>query len=147
MSGSPATHGEHTGEASSVSQQPSSPARQIRAAVGVTVVWYLCLVSLIVFSETPVVVNRRQIEESSLVVAGNVAVDGTVTIRMVLKGVPPGDDLRLVEPLTFPEGDWIFPLSRVGRRYEVTPTRLPNRARLVYPVTDEATVQIAKLLE
>jgi hypothetical protein len=110
-------------------------------------VWYVCLVSLIVFSETPVAVNRRQIEESSFVVAGDVAADGAVTVRIVLKGVAPGDDLRLVQPLTFPAGDWILPLSRVGRRFEVTPTQLPNRARLVYPVTDEAIAQIAALVE
>ena len=147
MSGSSVPQPEHTDGTESPTHQPSGPCRQIRAAVGLTIVWYVCLVSLIVFSETPVAVNRRQIEESSLVVAGSVAADGTVTARMVLKGVAPGDDLRLVEPLTFPAGDWILPLSRVGRRFEVTPTRLPNKARLVYPVTDEAIAEITKILE
>ena len=147
MPGSSATQPEHTGGTESPTPQPSGPSRQIRAAVGLTIVWYVCLVSLIVFSETPVAVNRRQIEESSFVVAGDVAADGAVTVRIVLKGVAPGDDLRLVQPLTFPAGDWILPLSRVGRRFEVTPTRLPNQARLVYPVTDEAIAQIAALVE
>jgi len=113
----------------------------------VTVIWYACLVSLILFTESSVAVNRRQIEASSLVVTGAVAADGTVTIRLVLKGTAPGDDLRLVEPLEFPEGDWILPLRSVGRRFEVTPTRLPNQARLVYPVNDDAIAQVAKLVE
>lgn len=109
-------------------------------------IWYGFLIGLIVLTETPVAINQRQINESSLVVAGSVAADGSVTIRQVFKGRPPENGLQLTQPPTVPPGEWILPLLRVGGRFEVTPSRTPNRARLVYPLTDDSIAQVVRFL-
>lgn len=143
--------------------QPSLPPDQIERkqlrqrrwfqfAAAIAVAWWVVLVAMVLFSANPITVNREQILDSHYVVTGKLSDAGnSIVVEREWKR-----DAKLeivsVEHLDRTEvkagKSFIVPLRIVRRgEYQVTPSRLPNHAPLVYPATEEAMGQLKKILE
>ena len=113
----------------------------------VATAWYVCLISLAAITGNPVTLNRVQVLGSSLVVAGSVDQDGTVSHILVFKGIAPEGEIR-VTPFPWPPGNYILPLRRTGGgKLEVTPSELPDNPPLVYPSNDKSIEQLQQILQ
>lgn len=108
--------------------------------------WYVALISLAVMTGNPVTLNRVQMRESSLIVAGSVDENGTVSHILVFKGIAPEGEI-VVSPFPWPPGEYILPLRETNGRLEVTPTKLPGDPPLVYPANDESIELLQQTLK
>lgn len=142
MSGSSASQPESSAPVS----QTAHKSRFVLVALAAAIIWYAGLISLILFTERPVTVNRRQIIESHVVVTGSVDAQGNVTVLQILKGRENLTEFQIKHPRPMQPGDWLLPLRRLGDGFEVTPTRLPNKTRLVYPVADDVIADVQNLV-
>jgi len=144
--------------ASSESARAPASRRSLKFAIGLAISWWTILILLVIFTANPVVLNYRQIAESDYVVTGRV-VDRTLGRVEVLKEWQPAPSraeplqpgvievTNLPEVTTASRGDeFLFPLQRVGRRFEVTPARALNNRPLIYPVTPVAEKQLEQIL-
>lgn len=135
-----------------VAAPKSSDRPEIWKPVGIAVfalaaAWYVVLISLAAITGNPVTLNRVQLRESSLVVAGSVDEKGTVSHILVFKGIAPEGEVS-VTPFPWPPGDYILPLRKSGTgRIEVTPSALPDNRPLVYPANDKSIEQLQQMLK
>ena len=139
-------------DAQSGSATPESVPAGIWKPVGIAVfvlaaAWYLVLISLAAITGNPVTLNRVQLHESSLVVAGTVDEKGVVSHILVFKGIAPEGEI-VVTPFPWPPGNYILPLRKGATgRLEVTPSELPDKRPLIYPANDKSIEQLQQILK
>jgi len=118
----------------------------LRAALVAGLLWYSLLAWLIATSD-PANVNIRQIVESDAFVRATVDIDGSVHVFHVWRGNVENGPLDVV----FPEGvskpgDFFIPLRRNATGWEITPARIGDGVRLVYPATEAVVSRMHELL-
>ena len=133
-------------DSDSETPQSAAGSRSLVVAITLALVWYACLLSLILFAEPPVTVNRVQLLESHIIVVSTVDAHGGVAVTQTLKGDVADEELQIELPHSFPAGDWVLPLRRTGDGFEITTARLPNRPRLVYPVGDDVIADVQRIV-
>ncbi len=118
----------------------------LRIALVAGLLWYSLLGWLIATSD-PTNVNIRQIVESDAVVRATVGVKGGVHVDHVWRGnVEPGPlNIAFPENVRRP-GDFLIPLRRNATGWEITPARIGDGARLVYPATEATVNRMQELL-
>lgn len=123
------------------------------AAAAVAVLWWIALGMLALFTANPVTLNREQILRSSYVVTGKVvdAERGTVEVEKEWKQSGFGGTVhvgRLEETGARAGRSYIIPIEKAADgMLNVTRSRLPNEAPLIYPATAEAAAQLSRLLQ
>lgn len=132
---------------SDVSNTTSTESTLLRVSLIAGLVWYSLLAYLIATSD-PANVNIRQIAESDAVIRATVNADGEVHVDHVWRGNVENGPLDI----TFPEdvkrpGDFFIPLRRTAIGWEITPTRIGEGVRLVYPATDAVIEKMRELLD
>lgn len=129
---------------------PRSVARRCSAAL-IALLWCAALAWLALATANPVTLNRRQILDADAVVTVRI-VDlpaGTCEIVKQWTGDPLPEEIvveRLLETAARGDGEWILPLARDRDGMSVLTSRLPSKARLVYPATPEAVAQLESIL-
>ena len=116
------------------------------AAAIVAVCWYVLLISVAAFFGNPVTLNRLQLLESTLIISGTVAADGTVSHANIWKGVAPKGVIK-IESFTWDQGDYILPLIRKNGGLTVTPSHLPDNIPLVYPANNRSLNELQSILK
>lgn len=116
------------------------------AVFSLAAIWYVALISLAAFTGNPVTINRQQIQQSDLVVAGTVDEAGTVSHILVFKGIAPEGEIR-IDAFSWPAGEYILPLKRVDGKLQVTLTELPDNPPLIYPSNDKSIEQLQQILK
>jgi len=108
--------------------------------------WYSLLAWLIATSD-PTNVNIRQIVESDAFVRATVDIDGSVNVFHVWRGnVSPGPlSIAFPENVRLP-GEFFIPLRRNATGWEITPARIGDGVRLVYPASDAVVSRMHELL-
>ncbi len=121
-------------------------------ALCVALAWLVFLMTLAVTTANPVTLNREQVSRADVVVTGRV-VDLASGRCDVQRRWTRGPDLDSVSVANLRQTGarsgalYILPLhSRGDGRFEVVPSRLPNKAPLVYPATPDAFLQLESLL-
>ena len=136
------------------SAAPPSPQYRRRNAViaiGLAIVWVGVLIALVARTANPVTLNRDQILRSHVIVEARV-VDSTTGECEVVRAWPAAFPLRTitVRELTTTgaklDQTYVLPLISIRDDFEITPTRLPNGVRLIYPATPEAVRQLEAIL-
>jgi hypothetical protein len=135
--------------ANSTAQTPSSVRSGspiLRVALVAGLLWYSLLGWLIATSD-PANLNIRQIAESDAFVRATVDVKGGVHVDHVWRGnVEPGPlNIAFPENVRRP-GDFLIPLRRNATGWEITPARIGDGARLVYPATEATVNRMQELL-
>jgi hypothetical protein len=128
------------------SRKPKPANRLLRVALVVGLLWYSLLAYLIATSN-PATVNIRQIVESDAVVLASVDIDRKVNVDHVWRGDVENGPLDIAFPagVSVP-GDFFIPLRRNATGWEVTPARIGDGVRLVYPASEAIVSQMEKLL-
>ncbi len=118
----------------------------LRVALVAGLSWYSLLGWLIATSD-PTNVNIRQLAESHAFVRATVDVKGSVHVDHVWRGdLEPGPlDVAFPEAVSKP-GDFFIPLRRNATGWEITPARIGNGVRLVYPASDAVVSRMHELL-
>ena len=126
--------------------RPAAGALLLRIALVGGLLWYSLLIYLIATSN-PVSLNVRQIAESDAIVRASVGVKGGVSVEKTWRGnVENGPlDIAFPDEVSKP-GQFIIPLRRTARGWEITPTRVANGVRLVYPASESAVEKLKALL-
>jgi hypothetical protein len=126
--------------------QPPNSVRSVRVALVAGLSWYSLLGWLIATSD-PTNVNIRQLAESHAFVRATVDVKGSVHVDHVWRGdLEPGPlDVGFPEAVSKP-GDFFIPLRRNTTGWEITPARIGNGVRLVYPASDAVVSRMHELL-
>lgn len=117
----------------------------LRVALVAGLLWYSLLGWLIATSD-PTNVNIRQIVESDAFVRATVDIDGSVDVFHVWRGdVEPGP-LSIAFPVNVRRsGDLFIPLRRNETGWEITPARIGDGVRLVYPASDAVVSRMHEL--
>jgi len=128
----------------------NAPASRAAAAL-IAVGWCGALSWLVLTTSNPVTLNRRQILDADAVVTAHVTDLKSGRCRVVKQwtGDPLTDEIvveRLNQTAALADGEWILPLARHSDELQVVASRLPSRARLVYPATPEAVAQLEAIL-
>lgn len=129
------------------------PATARRAAVAlIAVAWCAGLTWLVLTTSNPVTLNRLQILEADEVVTATIEDRDSGRCRIIRQWT--GEALRkeivvdgLSKTAAQSQGEWILPLVELGEELQIVPSRLPSRARLVYPATPEAVAQLETILD
>ncbi len=129
----------------SLEAQRVSPRTVFIAATLVVLAWYVFLISIAATTGNPITLNRVQLEESRVIIAGRVDAGGHVQVDQEFKGRAPAREFELAD-FPYPAGRYILPLRPGPDGIEITPSRLPNKARLIYPATPESIRQLEELL-
>lgn len=116
------------------------------------VAWCAALMWLALTASNPVTLNRRQLLEADAVITARIddrAAGKCVVVRQWSGTALPAAVVvrRLDETAARGEGEWILPLRQLRDGYDVLPSLLPSRARLVYPAGDDAERQLSSLFE
>jgi len=120
--------------------------------VGLAVVWGSCLLSLAIFTANPLLLNRDQVLRADGVVSATISRTDPASVSVTKEWknhqLPRTLRLKSLLPLHLkPEHEYLIPISKVGSdTYAVTPTRLPDQPRLVYPVSRESVRQLREIL-
>lgn len=127
-----------------------SAARRAAAAL-IALGWCAALAWLALATSNPITLNRKQIRDADAVVTVRVidAKAGTCRIVQQWTGDPLPQEIvvdRLLETAARGDAEWILPLARHRGELSVLTSRLPSKARLVYPATPEAVRQLAAIL-
>jgi hypothetical protein len=118
----------------------------LRIALVAGLGWYSFLGYLIAAVQ-PVTLNVRQIAESDAIVRASVGVKGGVKVIKVWRGNVDTEELGVVLPEDVSRpGEFIIPLRRTATGWEITPTRVAEGIRLVYPATEQSVEKLAELL-
>ena len=119
----------------------------LRIALAAGLGWYSCLGYLIA-AEQPVSLNVRQIAESDAIVQAFVGVKGDVRVIKVWRGNVDTEQLGVAIPAEVSRpGEFIIPLRRTATGWEITPTRIAEGIRLVYPAIEQSVEKLAELLK
>jgi hypothetical protein len=118
----------------------------LRIALVAGLLWYSLLGWLIATSDQ-VSLNVRQIAESDAIVQASVGVNGGVSVKKSWRGhVENGPlDVEFPDEVARP-GQFIIPLRRTARGWEITQTHTANGTRLVYPASENAVEKLEELL-
>lgn len=119
----------------------------LRIALVAGLLWYSFLFYLITTSDQ-VSLNVRQIAESDAIVLASVGVKGGVSVDKAWRGHVE-EELLII---AFPEevatpGNYIIPLRRTATGWVITPTRIANEVRLVYPASELVIENLERLLD
>ena len=119
----------------------------LRIALAAGLGWYSCLGYLIA-AKQPVSLNVRQIAESDAIVQAFVGVKGGVRVIKVWRGNVDTEQLGVAIPAEVSRpGEFIIPLRRTATGWEITPTRIAEGIRLVYPAIEQSVEKLAELLK
>jgi len=126
--------------------------RRRAVAAMLAVGWCAALAWLALMTSNPITLNRRQILAADAVVTARIEDRDAGRIRIVRQwfgaALPAEISVRHLDSTAARgAGEWILPLRGTEKGYEVLPSELPSRARLVSPATPEAVRQLAELLE
>ena len=126
---------------------PSRWAKWATLAIAAAAIWLVVLAILAATTANPVVLNRRQINASTLVVEADAETIHAVSVVRGLDVDP--ESITFERPFTG-SGRYLVPLRPLaGNAYEVVAVQL-DRDRdpvpLYYPATDQSRAQLAKLL-
>jgi hypothetical protein len=129
-----------------------SPRNLLIAALAVAAIWWIALAALAIFTANPVTLNREQIFRSDYVVTGTLtdAGSGTLDVSKEWKqnGLTGTISVDLLKEAGADRGQtYIIPLenNRDGS-FQVTRSRMPDEAPLIYPATSDADGQLSRLL-
>jgi hypothetical protein len=142
----------HPPSAPATVRSTHAAARRRMIAALLAVAWCASLMWLALTASNPVTLNRRQILEADAVITARIDDHAAGTCRVIRQWSGPALPEELIvrgldQTAARREGEWILPLRQVRDGYEVVPSLLPSRARLVYPAGDEAVRQLSALLE
>lgn len=98
-------------------------------------------------SANPVILNVVQIHRSDCIVTATVYSGEVTAIARQWKGDRPAGGIELPEGQKIRDGEYILPLTRARNQFTVTPTRSPEHARVVYPLTEDTQQQLEALLK
>ena len=122
----------------------------ITALLAVT--WMVLLLVLSVTSANPVTLNRDQIVEAAdvLTVLVKDQQTGAVQIEKSWKGELSDHELVVTDIASMGVATGqrcLIPITREGGQWQVMPSKLPNNARLIYPMSPEAERQLKSILK
>lgn len=121
-------------------------------AVALTAVWWAALIALVVFTANPVTLNRRQLRSATQIVTAEVvdAAEGKVKVLKNWSGSDETGELHVegLQELGVRDGKtYILPLTLTARGgWQVTPAPDSPDRHPVYPATDAAVEQLAKIV-
>ncbi len=146
-----------TDKTSSTAGTPTEPdSRWQRKLFSITallaVTWMVLLLVLSVTSANPVTLNRDQIVEAAdvLTVLVKDQQTGAVQIEKSWKGELSDHELVVTDIASMGVATgqrFLIPITREGSQWQVMPSKLPNNARLIYPMSPEAERQLKSILK
>ncbi len=141
---------------------PSTP-RVLKSIAAVAAVWWVILAGLAIFTANPVVINRKQIRQSEIVVTATVADarGGLVVVDKTWAGAIETETQITIDSLdqtaATDGGTYLIPLSRgIKGRFRITQAEFRKLGsndppalgpKFVYPANPESIAQLQQILE